>query len=47
MDYEEAYALSAAKGDQLTLNQRGAWIESGIGDFMKGTYRPGLGAPKS
>ena len=46
MDYEEAYAFSAAKGDQLTLNQRGAWIESGIGDFMKGKYRPGLGAPK-
>jgi feruloyl-CoA hydratase/lyase len=46
MGYEEAYAFSSAKGDQLTLQQNGAWVEAGIGDFMKGKYRPGLGSPK-
>ncbi len=46
LDYEEAYALSAAKADQVTLQQRGRWLEHGIGDFMAGKYRPGLGAAK-
>jgi feruloyl-CoA hydratase/lyase len=46
MDYEEAYTLSAAKADQETFQQSGGWIEHGIGDFMAGKYRPGLGSNK-
>ena len=33
---------SAAKENELYLVQKGAWVESGIGDFMKGLYKPGL-----
>ena len=46
MDYEEAYSYSMAKGNEMTLLQGGAWVEKGIGDFMAGKYRPGLGSPK-
>lgn len=46
MDYEEAYGFSMAKGNEMTLLQGGAWVEKGIGDFMAGKYRPGLGSPK-
>ncbi len=44
MDYEEAYYWTSAKQNELTLRQRGAWLDEGIGNFMKGNYRPGLGA---
>jgi hypothetical protein len=30
--------------EQLTTEQKGGWIEKGIGKFMEGTYRPGLEA---
>lgn len=46
MDYEEAYAYSAALASDMTLNQKGAWMESGIGNFIAGKHRPGLGAMK-
>jgi len=41
MPWEAAMNYSAAKQSELTLAQGGAWIEQGIGDFMKGTYKPG------
>jgi feruloyl-CoA hydratase/lyase len=52
MNYEEAYWYASAKSDQATLLQQssqgpgeGGWIkgEGGIGGFIKGNYRPGLG----
>jgi trans-feruloyl-CoA hydratase/vanillin synthase len=47
MNVEEAYAFSAAKGDQMSLLQGKAWVEQGIGDFMAGKYRPGLETSQS
>lgn len=48
MHFEEAWYWLSAKVDQLTLQQKGGWIEEGIGKFMKGEYKPGLGSmPKS
>ncbi len=35
-------AYSAAREGLLTLNQNDAWRTTGIGDFLKGEYRPGL-----
>jgi trans-feruloyl-CoA hydratase/vanillin synthase len=44
MDYEEAYAYSAALAGDMTLKQNGAWMqEDGIGGFMAGKFRPGAG----
>ncbi len=43
MGWEAALNYSRAKEDELYLAQNGAWVESGIGDFMKGLYKPGLG----
>jgi trans-feruloyl-CoA hydratase/vanillin synthase len=42
MDYEEAYAYSVALGGDLTYKQDGAWMKSGIGEFMEGKSKPGL-----
>jgi trans-feruloyl-CoA hydratase/vanillin synthase len=42
MHHEEAWYWLSAKVEQLTLQQKGGWIEEGIGRFMKGDYRPGL-----
>jgi trans-feruloyl-CoA hydratase/vanillin synthase len=46
MDYEEAYAYSMALAGDLTYKQDGAWMKSGIGDFIAGKYRPGLNESK-
>jgi feruloyl-CoA hydratase/lyase len=43
MGWEAAMNYSAAKENELYLVQKGAWVESGIGDFMKGLYKPGMG----
>lgn len=43
MGWEAALNYSRAKEDELYLAQNGAWVEAGIGDFMKGLYKPGLG----
>ncbi len=43
MPWEAAMNYSLAKEHEVTLLQKGAWIEHGIGDFMKGLYKPGLG----
>lgn len=42
MDYEEAYAFSMALAGDLTHKQNGAWMKSGIGEFMEGKSKPGL-----
>jgi feruloyl-CoA hydratase/lyase len=43
MSAEAALNFSAAKSDQLTLRQKDSWRSEGIGDFLDGKYRPGLG----
>jgi trans-feruloyl-CoA hydratase/vanillin synthase len=43
MSWEAAMNYSTAKENEVFLLQKGAWLESGIGDFMKGLYKPGLG----
>lgn len=43
MTLDAALNYSAAKSDQLTLRQKGSWRSEGIGDFLEGKYRPGLG----
>lgn len=42
MERDAALALANAKVRELTLLQKGAWIEEGIGQFLQGEYRPGL-----
>lgn len=44
MPWEAAMNYSSAKENELSLFQKGAWVERGIGDFMKGLYKPGLEA---
>ena len=39
----KALNFAAAKSDQLTLRQKDSWRSQGIGDFLQGKYRPGLG----
>jgi feruloyl-CoA hydratase/lyase len=43
MSAEAAMNYSAAKSDQLTWQQQDNWRSEGIGDFLQGKYRPGLG----
>ena len=43
MSSEAALNYAAAKSDQLSWQQRDNWREEGIGDFLQGKYRPGLG----
>ncbi|HEY1362729.1 MAG TPA: p-hydroxycinnamoyl CoA hydratase/lyase [Xanthobacteraceae bacterium] len=43
MSGEAALNFAAAKSDQLTLRQKDSWRSQGIGDFLQGKYRPGLG----
>jgi trans-feruloyl-CoA hydratase/vanillin synthase len=42
MSHEESWYWLKARVDQLTKEQKGGWIEKGIGKFMEGTYRPGM-----
>ncbi len=42
MSWEAAMNFSNAKVNELLLQQKGGWLDSGIGDFMKGLYKPGL-----
>jgi trans-feruloyl-CoA hydratase/vanillin synthase len=44
MTMDAALNYSAAKSDQLTLRQNDSWRSEGIGDFLQGKYRPGLGS---
>ncbi len=43
MTQEAALNFAAAKSDQLSLRQKDSWRSEGIGDFLTGKYRPGLG----
>lgn len=43
MTAEAAINYAAAKSDQLTLRQKDSWRSEGIGAFLDGKYRPGLG----
>lgn len=43
MSGDAAMSYSAAKEAEVVLRQKDAWREEGIGDFIKGKYKPGLG----
>lgn len=43
-DYEVALMWSLAESDSLSLLQNNAWKDKGIGQFLEGKYRPGMGA---
>ena len=42
MGWEAAMAYAFAKEQELVLRQGDAWKKEGIGDFLKGKYKPGL-----
>ena len=42
MTWEAALDYAAAKQAELGVAQNGAWNQEGIGDFLKGKYKPGL-----
>ena len=43
MSGDAALSYSSAKESEVVLKQGDAWRQEGIGEFMKKTYRPGLG----
>ncbi len=43
MSADAAIAFASAKEAEVQYLQNDAWRQEGIGDFMKGKYRPGLG----
>ena len=51
MSWEASMSYTSAKENEVFVAQKGAWVEAGIGDFVKGKYKPGLegheGAKKS
>ena len=44
MGWDAAISYANAMQESITLRQKGAWQEKGIGDFLKGEFRPGLEA---
>jgi trans-feruloyl-CoA hydratase/vanillin synthase len=42
MSWEASISYTSAKENEVFLAQKGAWVESGVGDFVKGKYKPGL-----
>jgi trans-feruloyl-CoA hydratase/vanillin synthase len=42
MGWDAAMAYASAREGLMTLNQNDAWRTTGIGDFLKGEYKPGL-----
>lgn len=42
MTWEASMSYTAAKEQEVLVAQKGAWLESGIGDFVKGLYKPGM-----
>ena len=42
MNWDAAMNYSSAKEMELVLQQNDAWRSEGIGDFLKGKYKPGL-----
>jgi len=47
MPFDAAVNYAVAKENELMVKQKGAWLESGIGDFVKGLYKPGLEGHKA
>jgi feruloyl-CoA hydratase/lyase len=44
MPWDAAISYATAKEHEVFVLQKGAWLEEGVGDFVKGLYKPGLGA---
>lgn len=44
MPWDAAINYANAKEQEVFVAQKGGWVEGGIGDFVKGLYKPGLGA---
>ncbi len=42
MSWDASMSYSSAKENEVFVAQKGAWVERGIGDFVKGKYKPGL-----
>ena len=42
MPWDAAISYAVAKEHEVFVLQKGAWVEEGIGDFVKGLYKPGL-----
>jgi trans-feruloyl-CoA hydratase/vanillin synthase len=42
MSWESAMSYASAKEHEVSTAQGGGWVERGVGDFVKGSYRPGL-----
>lgn len=42
MTWEASMSYTAAKEQEVFVAQNGEWVKSGIGDFVKGLYKPGL-----
>lgn len=42
MPWDAAMNYAVAKENEVFFQQKGAWLEQGIGDFVKGLYKPGL-----
>jgi feruloyl-CoA hydratase/lyase len=43
MSWEASMSYTFAKENEIFVAQKGGWIEQGIGDFLKGKSKPGLG----
>ena len=43
MSWEASMSYTFAKENEIFVAQKGGWIDQGIGDFLKGRSKPGLG----
>jgi len=43
MSWEASMNYTNAKENEIFVAQKGAWVEEGVGDFVKGKYKPGRG----
>ena len=42
MPWDAAISYAMAKENDLIVQQKGGWLEQGVGDFVKGKFKPGL-----
>jgi trans-feruloyl-CoA hydratase/vanillin synthase len=42
MNWDASVSYTEALEDEVFMAQKGGWIEKGVGDFVKGKYKPGL-----
>ena len=47
MTWEASMSYTFAKENEVFVAQKGGWIDEGIGDFLKGKYKPGRGGHES